>query len=67
MNRRHFLTSALGLTGASMLTSRAGLASMAEYSERNFIFVFAQGGGIQHVCLHQSLAMRQYLWNRVQR
>ena len=44
MNRRHFLTSALGLTGASMLTSRAGLASMAEHSERNFIFVFAQGG-----------------------
>lgn len=44
MNRRQFLTSALGVTGASMLTSRAGLASMAEQSERNFIFVFAQGG-----------------------
>ena len=44
MNRRQFLTSALGLTGVSMLTSRAGIASMAENSERNFIFVFAQGG-----------------------
>lgn len=44
INRRQFLTSALGLTGASMLTSRTGLATMASDSERNLIFVFAQGG-----------------------
>ena len=44
MNRRQFLTSALGITGASMLTSRTGLATMASESERNLIFVFAQGG-----------------------
>lgn len=44
MNRRQFLTASLGLTGASMLTSREGLASMESESERNFLFVFAQGG-----------------------
>ena len=39
MNRRQFLTSALGLTGASMLTSRAGLASMAENSEQIYLCI----------------------------
>ena len=44
MKRRQFLTATLGLTGASMFTSRQGLASLAAESEKNFIFVFAQGG-----------------------
>ena len=44
MKRRQFLTATLGLAGASMLTSRKGLAALAEQSEKNFIFVFAQGG-----------------------
>ncbi len=44
MKRRDFVRGALGLTGASMFTGTSAFASLSEQSERNFLFVFAQGG-----------------------